>query len=99
MRMLVSVEFTDAGAKTGTHRVLGVGGCSDATAPGDVCITEITETAGRCKLCGARPQIKDWSRRSVHTLLGRVPVQATRLASCCCTGERPRALCRSSKDG
>jgi len=36
MRMLVTVEFADAGAKTGTHRVLVVGGCSDLAAPGDI---------------------------------------------------------------
>ena len=36
MRMLVSVEFADAGTKTGTHRVLVVGGCSNTTAPGDI---------------------------------------------------------------
>lgn len=36
MRMLVTVEFADAGVKTGTHRVLFVGGCSDMTAPGDI---------------------------------------------------------------
>ena len=34
MRRLVSVELADAGSKTGTHRVLVVGGCSDTTAPG-----------------------------------------------------------------
>jgi hypothetical protein len=34
--MLVSVGFADAGTKTGTHRVLGVGDCSDATASGDI---------------------------------------------------------------
>jgi len=28
--MLVSAEFADAGTKTRTHRVLVVGGCSDA---------------------------------------------------------------------
>ena len=32
-RMLVSVEFADAGRKTGTHRVLVVGGCSNTTRP------------------------------------------------------------------
>jgi hypothetical protein len=37
--MLVSVEFADAGTKTGSHRVLVVGGCSDATAPGDIGIS------------------------------------------------------------
>jgi hypothetical protein len=31
VRMLVSVEFADAGTKTGTHRVLLVGGCSEAS--------------------------------------------------------------------
>ena len=36
MRMLVTVEFADAGVKTGTHRVLVVGGCSDMAAPGDI---------------------------------------------------------------
>ena len=36
MRMLVTVEFADAGAKTGTHRVLVVGGSGDLTAPGDI---------------------------------------------------------------
>ena len=111
--MLVSVEFADAGTKTGSHRVLVVGGCSDATAPGDIGISleeakallnalqweyvaaqaaEITEKARRCERCGARLQIKDWSRRRVHTLFGRVFVQAPRLISCCCTGERTRAL-------
>jgi hypothetical protein len=39
VRMLVSVEFADAGTKTGTHRVLVVGGCSDATAAGDIGIS------------------------------------------------------------
>lgn len=39
MRMLVTVEFADAGAKTGTHRVLVVGGCGDMTAPGDIGIS------------------------------------------------------------
>ena len=37
--MLVSVEFGDAGTKTGTHRVLVVGGCSDAMAAGDIGIS------------------------------------------------------------
>jgi len=113
MRMLVSVEFVDAGTMTGKHTVLAVGGCSDTTAPGDIGISleeaktllsalqwqyvaaqaaEITDTARRCALCGARLQIKDWSRRSVHTLFGRVLVQVPRLVSCRCTGERPRAL-------
>lgn len=99
MRMLVSVEFADAGTMTGTHRVLVVGGCGDTTAPGDIGISleegktllsalqwqhvaaqaaEITATARGCALCGARLQIKDWSRRSVHTLFGRVLVQAPR---------------------
>src|SRR5258708_19010046 len=36
MRMLVTVEFADAGVKTGTHRVLVVGGSSDMAAPGDI---------------------------------------------------------------
>jgi hypothetical protein len=36
MRKLVTVEFADAGVKTGTHRVLVVGGCSDMAAPGDI---------------------------------------------------------------
>jgi hypothetical protein len=36
MRMLVSVEFADAGTKTGIHRVLVVGGCSDTNEPGDI---------------------------------------------------------------
>ena len=36
MRMLVTVEFADAGVKTGTHRVLVIGGCSDLAAPGDI---------------------------------------------------------------
>src|SRR6266853_746716 len=36
MRMLVTVEFADAGVKTGTHRVLVVGGCSEMAAPGDI---------------------------------------------------------------
>ena len=46
MRMPVSVEFADAGTKTGTHRVLVVGGCSDATAAGDIgkfCFPKLTE--------------------------------------------------------
>jgi hypothetical protein len=29
---------------------------------------EITERARQCKQCGARLNIKDWARRSVHTL-------------------------------
>jgi hypothetical protein len=36
MRMLVSVEFADAGTKTGVHKVLVVGGCSDTNEPGDI---------------------------------------------------------------
>jgi hypothetical protein len=126
MRMLVSVEFADAGTMTGRHTVLIIGGCSDTTAPGDIGLSleeaktllialqsqyvdaqaaEITEKARRCEQCGARLQIKDWSRRSVHTLFGRVRVQAPRLASCCCTGDHPRAwsplkgwLARSSQE-
>jgi hypothetical protein len=39
MRMLVSVEFADAGTMTGKHSILVVGGCSDATAPGDIGIS------------------------------------------------------------
>jgi hypothetical protein len=39
MRMLVSVEFADAGTMTGKHTVLVVGGCSDTTAPGDIGIS------------------------------------------------------------
>jgi hypothetical protein len=39
MRVLLTVEFADAGEKTGTHRVLVVGGCRDATAPGDIGMT------------------------------------------------------------
>src|SRR5271170_3867496 len=113
MRMLVTVEFADAGVKTGTHRVLVVGGCSDMAAPGDIDMSleeaktllsalqwefvaaqaaEITESARNCERCGARLIIKDWSRRSVHTLFGRILVQAPRLISCCCTGQGSRAL-------
>ena len=36
MRMLVTVEFADAGNYTGSHRVLVVGGCPDTSAPGDI---------------------------------------------------------------
>lgn len=36
MRMLISLEFADAGVMTGTHKVLVVEGCSDSTAPGDI---------------------------------------------------------------
>ena len=89
MRMLVSVEFADAGTMTGKHSVLVVGGCSDTTAPGDIGISleeaktllsalqceyvaaqaaEITEAARECEACGARLQIKDWSRRSVQLI-------------------------------
>jgi hypothetical protein len=32
MRMLVSVEFADAGTMTGNHPVLVIGGCSDSIA-------------------------------------------------------------------
>jgi hypothetical protein len=39
MRMLVSVEFADAGTMTGKHPVLVVGGCSDTTEPGDISIS------------------------------------------------------------
>jgi hypothetical protein len=39
MRMLVSVEFADAGTMTGKHSVLVVGGCRDTTAPGDIGIS------------------------------------------------------------
>src|SRR6266850_2920772 len=36
MRMLVTVAIADAGVKTGTHRVLVIGGCSDMAAPGHI---------------------------------------------------------------
>ena len=126
MRVLVSVEFADAGTMTGNHPVLVIGGCSDSTAPGDIGISleeakallssiqwqyvaaqaaEITEKARRCDLCGSRLQIKDWARRRIHTLFGRVHVQAPRLVSCRCTGEQARAfsplkgwLARSSQE-
>src|ERR1700730_12823006 len=108
MRMLVTVEFADAGVKTGTHRVLVVGGCSDMAAPGGIGISleeaktllsalqwefvaaqaaEITERARQCERCGARLNIKDWARRSVHTLFGRVLLQS------------PRAVRLFSQDG
>jgi hypothetical protein len=107
------VEFADAGTKTGSHQVLVVGGCSDATAPGDIGISleeakallnalqweyvaaqaaEITEKALRCERCGARLRIKDWSRRRVHTLFGRVFVQAPCLISCCCRGHLKKGI-------
>jgi hypothetical protein len=106
--MLVTVEFADAGVKTGTHRVLVVGGCSDMAAPADIGMSleeeaktllsalqwefvaaqaaEITERARQCKRCGARLNIKDWARRSVHTLFGRVLLRSPRLVSCPCEG-------------
>jgi hypothetical protein len=34
--MLVTVEFADAGVKTGTHRVFVIGRCSDMAAPSDI---------------------------------------------------------------
>jgi hypothetical protein len=106
MRMLVTVEFADAGVKTGTHRVLVIGGCSDMAAPGDIGMSleeaktlisalqwefvaqaaEITECARQCERCGARLNIKDWARRSVHTLFGRVLLQSPRLVSGPCEG-------------
>ena len=113
MRMLVTVEFADAGAKTGTHRVLVVGGCGDMTAPGDIGISleeaktllnalqwefvatqaaEITERARRCQQCGARLNIKDWTRRKIHTLFGSVLLPSPRLLSCACDGKPPRAV-------
>jgi hypothetical protein len=36
MAMLVSVEFADAGTKSGTHRVLIIGRGSEGPAPGDI---------------------------------------------------------------
>jgi hypothetical protein len=33
---------------------------------------EITEKARRCNRCGTCLSLKDWSRRTVHTLYGRV---------------------------
>jgi hypothetical protein len=126
MRMLVSVEFADAGTMTGNHPVLVIGGCTDSTSPGDIGISleeaktilrsiqwqyvaaqaaEITDKARRREMCGGRLQIKDWSRRRIHTLFGRVHVQAPRLMSCRCTGEQSRAfsplkgwLARSSQE-
>ena len=113
MRMLVTVEFADAGKKTGTHRVLVVGGCRNTTAPGDIGMTldeaktllsalqwefiaaqaaELTELAQRCAACGRRLKIKDWARRAVHTLLGRVLLPSLRLVSCPCDGSPPRAI-------
>ena len=113
MRMLVTVEFADAGAKTGTHRVLVVGGCSDMAAPGDIGMSleeaktllsalqwefvaaqaaEITERARQCKRCGARLHIKDWARRSIHTLFGRALLQSPRLISCPCEGAESRTI-------
>ena len=53
MRMLVSVEFADAGTKTGTHRALVVDGCSDATAAGDIGISlEEAKTHGHTESAG-----------------------------------------------
>jgi len=113
MRMLVTVEFADAGKRTGTHRVLVVGGCRDATAPGDIGMTleeaeallsalqwefvaaqaaELTELARRCGACGKRLKIKDWARRDVHTLFGRVLLLSLRLVSCPCSGIRSLAI-------
>ncbi len=52
MRMRVSVEFADAGTKTGTHRVRVVGGCRDATAAGDIGISlEEAKTLLRALQC------------------------------------------------
>ena len=31
-----TVEFADAGSKSGTHDILVVGGCTDASSPGDI---------------------------------------------------------------
>ena len=36
MRMLVSVEFADAGTKSGTHRVLIIGRGPESPAAGDI---------------------------------------------------------------
>jgi hypothetical protein len=109
MRMLVTVEFADAGAMTGVHKVLMVGGCSDSTTPGDIGMSleeakallsaiqwefiaaqaaEIIEQSRVCQACGSRLSIKDWKRRSVHTLFGHVLLQSPRLISCPCSGER-----------
>jgi hypothetical protein len=50
--MRVSVEFADAGTKTGTHRVRVVGGCRDATAAGDIGISlEEAKTLLRALQC------------------------------------------------
>jgi hypothetical protein len=53
---------------------------------------EITERARQCERCGARLNIKDWTRRSVHTLFGRVLLQSPRLVSCPCEGTASRAI-------
>jgi len=39
MGMLVTIEFADAGKKTGTRRVLVIGGCRNAAAAGDIGMT------------------------------------------------------------
>jgi hypothetical protein len=57
MRMLVTVEFADAGAKT-----------------------------------GARLNIRDWTRRKIHTLFGSVLLPSPRILSCACDGKPPRAV-------
>lgn len=55
MPRLVSVEFADTGTKTGTHRVLVVGGCSDATAGGDIGISlEMSQNASEGTAAGIR---------------------------------------------
>jgi hypothetical protein len=78
MRMLISLEFADAGMMTGSHS-------SDSTAPGDIGMSleeakallmaiqwefvaaqaaEIVENARTCGKCSSRLNIKDWKRDS-----------------------------------
>jgi DNA-directed RNA polymerase subunit RPC12/RpoP len=105
MRMLVTVEFVDAGSETGTHDVLVVNRNAEFTESGDVGLSlaegkqilnfvqhefitaqaaEITERARICPRCGSRLVLKDVERRRVHTLFGRIALEARRWVSCGC---------------
>src|SRR5271166_4532101 len=97
MRMLVTVEFADAGKKTGTHRILVVGGCRNTTALGDIGMTlEEAKTllsALQWEFITAQAaEVTELARRGVRTLFGRVFLESPRLVSCSCDGTRSRAI-------
>jgi hypothetical protein len=62
MRMLVSVEFADAGTKSGTHRVLIIGRGSEGPAPGDI---GLSLEEAKTLICAIQATVAGWARVEV----------------------------------